>query len=275
MWGRFGAAGRGRGTAAAAELALIAALAEEGLDQLALDRIARGAVTEVALAGLDWDWLLERAEQLRAEAPLFSEAREQVVAELARSSVASPALAFAARLVSGSNAGEAQALLSDLARRLGLSLPSPAGPLPGLTRARFDDPEDATEVPFHVALARAEAEERRLLLGKLQLARACLRRLGGRSRILELGPRIPMGPILLRLDASISGPDGVYNARLLAAEEALHPAEHGPLAELAARLPPGERLLVGHASPLWPPDAAALAALPTETCEQVALGPKM
>lgn len=270
--GWFGAALRGTGAEAIVELCLVLALAQDRLDQTVLDRLARAVDDGPELYGVDWDWLVARAEQLRAEAPLFFDARGRIAEGLLRGGHAEQALAFARRLLEGGPLEDAEVILADMAARLGLEPPAPgAPPLPGLARARFDDPENPSEVPFHVALAHADRDERRLLLFKLAAARACLRELGPGSSVTDLGRHIPVGHGLFRADALIDAPDGRYTCRFLAPGEALHPAEHRLISAMARDLGFGQRLLVAHLGRIAPPDAALLDALAPEVMRRVDL----
>lgn len=262
--GWFIAQNRADEAQAVIELALVAALAQERLHQTELDRIARAIQELPELSGIDWDWLINRIEELRGEAPLFSDARDRIAAVLGRSALASFALTFAERLLWEGPADDARFILSDISNRLSVDPTAPESPLPGLLRARFNDPADPDDIPFHTALARADPIERRLLLFKLQAARSVLDRLGPGSYVVDVGRHIAWGMALFRADAVIQAMSGRYTCRFLAPEEALHPEEHRLVPGMVTDLRFGEHLLFGYAGRLGAPDAAALEALPSD-----------
>ena len=270
--GWFGASGRLTEGEAVVELALVAAWAEGPLPQEVWDRLARALATIPMLEGLDWDWLVGRSEQLEGEAPLFSEARRRLAGVLLRSEQPRFAFDFARRLLGPAAAEDAEVILADIAGRVGIDPPFSADPpLPGVVRARFDDPEDPSEVPFDGALARAHPTERRLLLFKLRAARMCLHRLGDGARLIDFGRRLPWGLFLFRADAIVEAPDGRYTCRFLANGEALYPAEHRLLSDMAKTLEPHQRILVASEGPPCPPDNAFLGSLAPEVLRTIIL----
>ncbi len=254
---------------AAVDVALIALLASG--DGLAWDRLARVLGETPAFSRVDWDELPARAELLRADAPLFSEVRERITGQLRRSSLGGPAVRAANRLLGEDPADEAASLVADVASRLGIA----AAVCPraeGLPRARFDDPNDPTDLPLHAALARADVAERGLLLAKLQTARAVLAALGDGARVEALGRRIPSGAALLQADAVVKADDGVRHlVRLLGPGEALHPGEAARWIELAERPPRGFLVVVAHVGRPWPPDRGFLEAPPEDGPRVLAL----
>lgn len=249
---------------------MTAAIAAERLNQDALDRLARALWDRPELDGLEWDWLMTRAEEIRAEGPLFSDVRTTVIEVLERSELAGLALDFARSIVDEPS-DDAEVILTDVAHRLDLELPADREPLPGLYRGRFNDPEDTTDIPFHEALARADGPERRLLLFKLRAARFALAHLGRGARVLELGRHIPRSRFLFRADALIEAATGRYTCRFIASAEAMHPAEHRILLEWSDELRFGEHILIAHDGRVAPPDGALLETLPSDVTHRLDL----
>lgn len=260
--GWFGARPREAAAEACVALGLLALIAEERLDGLGWDRLARALLDTPALAGIDWDWVTAEAQSLRNEAPLFSEARPRIAQALSGSALGPVALELATSLLHGGAHEDAFSMLGEVAERIGQPLPELADlPRAGLLRCAFDEPSSAVDVPFHVALGAAGATERSLLLFKLRATRAALSSLGGDVRLKALGHKHPMGASLLCADAELEGLGSYFICRFLARHEAMHPAEHGLWAERVAQLGLGAKLLVGHEGPASPADEAFLSSL--------------
>lgn len=263
--------GRTLAAEAVAELALLAAIADGRFDQTARDRLALAVRDRPELAGLDWDWVIGRAEALDAEAPLFTEARTRIANQLTRSDHAEPAVRLAASLLATDPDGDARFVLDDVVARLGVDWPEAPEVLPRPARCAANDPEAPAVRTFADALAHARGEERRLLLYKLQAVRQVGRHLGDGARLLELGHQVPTGPFVLRFDARIEAEGKLHHCRFLAAREALHPAEHAALRRAVETLGLGQRLVLAHQEPLLPPDASLWASMDPEAAPRFQL----
>lgn len=257
---------------AAAELMLVAALAEQRWDRDTKDKLARAMLEQPLLANLDWDWINETAESLQADGPLFSESRNRIASMLSKSSAAPEAVALAARLIQPDTADDASIILADVASKLGVELPSDPKPLSALLRCPWNDPE-AVPVRFEEALSQSEGASRRLLLFKLQAARACLGQTGSSATLRNFGYQ-PQD-IELNLDSVIVSVDGTFLCRFLAEGEALFPAEIPRIAKLMDQMELGQRFLLAHEHELSPEDKAAWQSLDPALGLLLGVGPRL
>lgn len=251
------------------EVLLMASLADGELTPEGYDRIARALRDHPQLHTADWDWVVHRAGELAEEAPLFFDARVAIAERLTDRNDQRLALTMAARLVgAGRPLDEApRAVLGALAGAFGIpeveqsGLFGPSGVVDstdlGFARCDFNEPTRRESPSLFEALRGAESDiERRLLLFKLVGVRRLLWSLGSTpaAHVVKLGERLRFEQLHFRVDAVVEHEGRRSLVRFLAANEALHRAEHGLMRALAERLPETASVLVVHDGPLSPED---------------------
>jgi hypothetical protein len=268
-----------------AELVLMVALADAFISGDALKELIRDLTRYTELEGVDVAWLTKRAAELRDGAPLFSEARAQLVRDLGSPSLARLGLALAAKVVGakGPLEDEAKVLLHGLADAFRIPtserglLFAPWRPSTTYkTDARFvlsafNDPERPEHVEFFDAMRTTASDtEFRMLTQKVTTLRAAISKIFDTADVLAVGEAIQVGPYLLRVEALVERPndDGDepgfqrYLVRCLAPQEALHPLEHALIATLALRLDESAHILVVHSDDLSATDKVFLQGFP-------------
>jgi len=255
----------------------MAALAEGELDQARQDRLGRLIQQSPQLAELDWDMVLERADALSLEAPLFTETRRGLPQRLTDPEVRRRALGLALGILGDPPGEEGQALVGAMAQILGVGeaeLPalSPAEKGKALRRARLNDPRNTQRATLFTALESApDDDERALVLFKIDGIRRLLWGLEGGARLINFAERLRFEDRVFRVDVTLEHAMRRRLVRLLGPGEALHPEEWPLLRQLAERLPDGASLLVAHFGPLAPADRSFLMGFDPDRLETIQL----
>lgn len=259
-----------------ADVALMTALADSLISESALAQIIRSMLEYVELEGIAPEWMVRRTEELRDNAPLFSEIREQLVRELTDPRMRKLALSIAAKIV-GSNRElleEERAVLYSLAQafripdgeRNALLAPWRAsifiGDTLGFNRCEFNAPDLSTDQTIFEAMGAAVTDpEFRLLVHKVSAARHLLTQTFEGGDIDAVGEVLRLGPYGFRIDTLFRHNLHHYIARFLGPAEALHPLEHSLLGMMAHRLDEAVHVLVVHSDDLSSTDRVFLAGL--------------
>lgn len=257
------------------DIILMAVLADGMISQTELDGIAKTLNTYDEFDGLQWDWVMHRAQELREDAPLFFDTREALVQELTDPRLRVLGLTLAAQIVSAERPleEEERALLDSLGqafeipepeREVLLSRPSELARDIGFFRGPFNDPTQETPKQLFDAIANsADAPELRALMYKLGAIRKVMdNHLEGEASILGLGETMKMGPLHFRVDALIELEKTRYLLRCLADGEALHPEEHKLLRLVVnQRMAENAMMWVVHQGVLSPADESMLEGL--------------
>lgn len=266
LWGRGGGS---RGPAEPMlEVLLMAGLAEGEPTPALFDRIARAVRDQPRLQSADWDWIVHRAGELAAEAPLFFDARSGVIEALGDAEDQRLALALAARIVGGGHAlsDETRAVLGALGRGFGIAEPELDALLApaitdssdlGFVRCAFNDPRaDASVTLLESLRSAADDAQRRLLLFKLAAARRLAWTWGadGSVRVLKLGEPLRFDALHLRVDVVVERDGRRGLTRCVAPGEALHREEYALIKTLTDRLPETAQVVIVHEGPLSPED---------------------
>lgn len=267
----------------------MACLAQGELGPDVLDRVARALRDVPQLAQVDWDWVVQRAEELSVESPLFFDARASLVERLTDPEDQRTALALAARWVGGGRelSEEPRAVLGALASAFGIpelemeALLSPSGVTDsadlGFVRSSLNDPESTSDQTLFEALRLADDDvQRRLLLFKLTAARRLVWTLSHDPvppQIVKVGEPLRIDALRFRVDVVIVHDGRRHLTRLVAAGEALHRREHRLLRVLADRLPETARVLVAHEGRLSPEDESFIRGLDPGRLHTVQLAP--
>lgn len=265
------------GDAALLDVVLMAALAGGGLDPATEDRLGRVIQDAPELAELDWDLVLERAELLGQEAPLFTETRRALPQRLIGPAARRRALGLALQVLGDSPGEERQAVVAAMAQTLGvpeqeLEVLGRGEGRGGLLRAHLNDPRNNQRATLFTALEGAEDDEQRaLVLYKIDGIRRLLWRLGGRATPLNFAERLRFEDRVFRVDVTLEHAMRRRLVRLLAPGEALHAEERPLLRQLAERLPDGASLLVAHFGPLAPADRSFLMGFDPQRLETIRL----
>jgi hypothetical protein len=272
------------------EIVLMAALADSFITDEDLQRVIQTITTYGELEGVSESWLIDRANELKETAPLFSEARANLVRDLTDPRLRRLGLSLATKLVGSvrPSVEEEKALLYTLADafriaeserpRLLSSWMSDTTFTPDnttYTRCAFNAPGKLTKYSLFDAMLHAESEQEfRLLTHKVSATRFLIGKLFETAEILGLGEIVRVGPYGFRIDALIEhetlGDTGVdvtgslritlsdsltpgferYLTRYLAPGEALHPLEHGIIDALVHRLDESSHVLIVHSEDL-------------------------
>lgn len=256
------------------DIILMAALADGSVSEETLDRIASTLQRNPRFEGLDWEWVLQRSQELALDAPLFSDARAALVEALVDPTSRRLGISLGAKIVSAERplAEEERAILYSLAQAFDIpdaeteKLLEPWSPDEldqGYLRSRYNDPNDLRAPPLFDAVAKAPTDaEVRLLIYKLCAARRLADELAELGGLTGVGETIRVGDREYRVDAVFDlETGGRYLVRFLAEGEALYPAERPILSTLQARMNEESLLVIVHQGALSPPDSAFLRSL--------------
>ena len=252
------------------DLLLMTAQADGPLSLSERDRIARAIEAYEELRGTSWDEVLERANEILGDAPLFSETRDRVRDELENRELRRFAVALAAQCASLPLTDEERALLGSVAEGFGIdehdaaNLMKPwmrADPAAlGYRRTRYNDLDRAAPPSWAAALARASDGELELLLFKATATRTLLTRLGEDAQLVAFGDTLTTSRGELRVDALVEVGSRRVLARFLARGEAMFPEEPRAWIEALDGLDGDVSLCVGYADAVPLPDQSALRA---------------
>lgn len=259
-----------------ADIVLMVALSDAFLSGAEFDRIKSAMLAYRELEGLRPEWIDERAEELKENAPLFSETRVQIARELVDPRLRRLGLSFAAKIAGDKRPlqEEEKTLLFSLAEafripdaeRDALTPPWSQAAIfvPDTTtydHADFNAPDRKDDRTLFEAMIGAETElQFRLLAHKLGAIRTLITQLFEGGELDAVGELLRVGPYGMRVDALISHDYEHYIARFLAAGEALYPLEHAILQTLAYELDPMAHVLIVHSGNLSPSDRIFLSA---------------
>ncbi|MEO1335145.1 MAG: TerB family tellurite resistance protein [Myxococcota bacterium] len=263
LWGR-----NGRLTPSLlADVLLMASLADGRLTEPEIDALSWAVAHRSELAGLEWNWLVERAGELGEDAPLFSDVRENLARMVTDPKDRRLALTLANRVASADHplVEEEEALLRSLAVAFEISEAEQAELLrpapPGAAaftwrRTRFADPK-AAPLRFFDALAQARAPgEARVLIHRLHATRALWNGRFKDGRLDSLGHSVAVEDQHFMFDAVFEHQDRTTWVRTLATGESLYPRERKLLPKAAARRPRHGEVIITHSGPLSPADHA-------------------
>ncbi len=250
-----------------ADVILMTALADGALSESERDGLARAMQDEDELAGLTWEWILERAEELADDAPLFSDAREAVSKHLDDPFRRRQSIALAARVIGSDRdlAEEERAILLSLAHGFGIDeretkriLEEAAEASGGrFVRLRFNDPRVADAATLYDALGEASEEAVvAALLYKPRAIRTAMTMLAPGGKLTEVGDRLQIGLHQLRIDATVELGPRTWHLRCIAANEAMHADERIVLKMLAGQLDEYTQVVVVHETDLYAADDA-------------------
>ncbi len=251
----------------AVDVVLMVTLAKGDLTQAERDALELTFAAQ-AYGDATWPEVIARSEELRDDAPFFTDAREVLFGAQYPDDAPDHALSVAARVATaGAPLAEEQvALLRALAEGLGVSDAHLSGlaPLWGydaapdqhlrLYRPAFSDPGQSQPLNLFNAIARAQGEELRILMFKLAAPRDLASLLDDSAHITEVGTLVEMGPHQLRIDAIVDTEQQEWWVRCLAKGEALYPLEHKLLANLVGTLATHQRLAFAYEGQLSPAD---------------------
>jgi hypothetical protein len=248
------------------DVILMAALADDALSQTTLDLIAKAIQKNQELAGISWEWIVARSRELALDAPLFSDTRQAVIAELEDRSLRRFAISLAAKIVGAGrqlSSGE-RAILSELDFELKimgtdldkLLIPSEGEDARGFLRSITNDPTDLEAPTLFDAIAKAQNDdELRLLTYKLYAIRRMIDLLPAGAELTSVAEGVRMGHHFARVDAVIDLPNsGRFIVRCLAEGETMHAAEHECLAGIAGELKELSFLTIVHQGSITPMD---------------------
>lgn len=256
------------------DIILMAALADGTLCDATLDRIAGTLQRHARFDGLEWEWVVQRSQELALDAPLFSDARAALVRSLADPASRRLGISLAAKIVSAERplAEEERAILYSLAEAFDIPEPeldellkpwAEEERVEGYLRSRYNDPNDPQAPSLFDAMARTDSDsELRLLMYKLCAARRLADSVADEGTLAGVGENIRVGPREYRVDAMIDlETGGRYVVRFLAEGEALYPAERAILSTLQARMNEESLLVIAHQGTISGPDTAFLRGL--------------
>ena len=247
----------------ALELALMVAIASEVHHNTTLDRASRAIQVYPQLASVSWDWVLEHITALEQDAPLFSESRPKIAANLDRSPALRLAITLAAQFCFPL-ADEAKAILLDVTLQCGIPTEefeyyldkSNIETLKTPRRAHFNAAEKIKPITVGKALEKADTTEQALLLFKLQAIRTYISLQETPVQLLVIGQCYPVASQRLWIDAVIQGAAKIALCRFLAKDESLHPTEHKLFRILSEQTPSPGQIVLGYETSLSPPDEA-------------------
>ncbi|MEM7674824.1 MAG: TerB family tellurite resistance protein [Myxococcota bacterium] len=261
LWGRDG-----RLTPALlADVLLMASLADGRLTEPEIDALSWAVAHRPELAGLQWNWLVERAAELGEDAPLFADVRKHLSGEVTDPKDRRLALTLANRVASADHplVDEEEALLRSLAEAFEISEAEQAELLrpapPGAAaftwrRTRFADPKEPP-LRYFDALAQArEPGEARVLIHRLHAARTLWDGRFKGGQLESLGHSVAVDDQHFMFDAVFDHQDRTIWVRTLATGESLYPRERKLLPKAAARRPRAADVLITHSGPLSPAD---------------------
>jgi uncharacterized tellurite resistance protein B-like protein len=257
------------------DMVLMVALADGTIAQATLDRIARALESIPELEGLDWDHVMQRAQELSLDAPLFSDARTSLAAALDDSSERDIGIALAAGIVAADRPLEdsERAILYSIGEALDLSekqVDELAAKKVGrevvgraYLRGACNDPDDPQAPNLFDAIAKAKSDpEVRMLMYKLAATRRIVDEILIGSSIAGVCEVARVGAYQYRADALLDMKEGGRCiVRFLADGEAMFPGEHRVLSALQARLNEPSFLMIAHQGDISPPDAAFIRGL--------------
>lgn len=267
-----------------ADVVLMVALADSFASDAELERIAESIGSYAELAGVDFDYIYPRIEELQLTAPLFSEEREQLQRELTDPRARRLALTLAAKLVGETRplAEEERAMLVGLADNFRIpeleraplftpwKHPSQFGGSSIYVRSHFNSPERAETQPFFEFMGTIENDtEFKMLTHKVAAVRHLITKLFEGAEVLAMGEAIPVGPYTFHSDAILEYLENAqgttqsigyqrYIVRFLSTGETMHEAEHSILSTLIHRLDVNAHILVVHTSDLSTKDKVFL-----------------
>jgi tellurite resistance protein TerB len=261
-----------------ADVMLMTALADGFISDVEFNRIREAMLTYAELEGITAQRITERANELRDNAPLFSEPRDQLVRELVHPKMRRLAITLAAKLVGFERPlqEEERALLYSLAQAFRIpdaernSLLAPwtspifIGDTNNYERCLYNAPGRIQESSIFDAMASSGPPpdpEFKLLVHKVSATRSLIAQRFEGAEIHAIGEVLRVGPYGFRIDALFAYNLELYVARFLGPGEALHPLEHAILSTLMHRLDDAVKVLVVHAENLSSSDRVFLSAL--------------
>lgn len=240
------------------------ALVDGGLNQRERDALSHLLTKHDALRGLEWSTVLARADELADDAPLFSDAREDVAKRLTDPERCRFAIALAAEMASADEHVEEEehAILMTLANSLGIpdeeaqemvdaaASRDRAGPV----RVAFNDPRKTDESSLADAVRKAKTNRHlAALLFKPRAIRGVATQLE-QGKVTKVGTRVPIGLHHLRIDGTITHESKQWLVRCVAPGEALHDDEYTVYKMLVEQLDDKTTLVFAHAGELVPAD---------------------
>lgn len=255
-----------------ADVILMTALADGSLDQSERDGLAQALRNEELLEDLEWDEILDRAEEIEHDAPLFSDTRREVAKHLKDPAIRRRAITLAARVV-GTNRqleDEERAILSSIAE--GFSIPEDearsiidealAEQGSAYVRIKFNDPRTLDLVDLPDAIRRTPDDQAlaALLFKPHAIRTAISARLEG-AKVDAVGEKLQVGLHELRIDATVTSGSERWLIRCVAPGEALHEDEYAVLKMLLEQMEKDTYLMVVHTDELPPGDEAFLQGL--------------
>jgi hypothetical protein len=261
-----------------ADVMLMTALADAFINQTDFERIKDEMLGYAELDGITEAWIRQRADELRDNAPLFSEPRDHLVRELLDPKTRRLSISLAAKLV-GDNRPlqeEERALLYSLAQAFKIpdgernallapwTSPMFVGDTANYERCIFNAPGRAKNDSIFDAMTESDGPpnpEFKLLVHKISATRSLLSRNFDGAEIHAVGEVLRIGPYGFRIDALIAHNLELIILRFIGPGEALHPLEHSILATLVHRLDQSVKVIVVHADDLSSSDRVFLASV--------------
>ena len=261
LWGRDGRLTPHR----LADILLMATLADGQLTEREVDSLSWAMAHRPELAGLDWDWLIQRAGDLAEDAPLFSDVRQRLAGSISDPKDRRLALTLANRVAGtgGPLVEEEEAILRSLAEAFEIGEaeqtelfrpPAPGAPAFTWRRSPYSDPT-APDIAFFDALARTrDGGEARVLIHRLHALRTLWDTRFKSFTLSALGHRVAVDAAHIRFDGVFETEKQTAWVRTLAVGEALFPKERRLLKALLEAPPRATEILVTYSGPLSPAD---------------------
>ncbi len=248
-----------------ADVLLMVTLADGRLSEREIDALSFAVAHRPELAGLDWDWLFTRADELAEDAPLFSDLREALPEAVTDATDRRLILTLANRVAGadGEVAEEEEALMRSVASAFGigeteqaelLRPPPPGAPIFTWRRVQYAFPQSPPVLFFDALATAREPSEIRLLIHRLHAIRALWNQSYPGGEMIALGHAVPVGSDHFRVDGVFRQAERTKWVRTLAAGESLFPEERTILPALLADRPPNTDVVIAHSGPLSPPD---------------------
>lgn len=253
------------------DVVFMAVLADGLSSDAKIEQAAKTLESYAEIQGLPGERLRARAEELRLDAPFFSDVRADIATDLVHGPTRRLALTLAAKVAAGSRPLESeelavlQALGTDFAiperEREHLIQPwtrgGGAGAPKGYRVCGFNDPASRPVISVFDYLGHAPGNDQFVLaMHKLHAIRGVMSRWFESGEIVAAGESIGIGPHFFRIDAYLTWQDQRLLFRFLAPGEALHPLERDIIELLVYRLEVGAKMILVPAGVLAPEDWA-------------------